>query len=81
MNWEVGNDMCTLLWIKQLIRIYCIAQGTLLNSLWRPEVGRKYKNEWVDIYMCIADYFAVQQKPTQHCKETTVRSLSVPVAL
>ena len=75
MNWEAGNDVYTLLWIKWLIRIYCIARGTLLNALRWPKVGRKYKKEWTDICMWIADYFAVQQKLIQHYKETIVQSL------
>ena len=33
IDWEFGIDMCTLLYLKQPTRTYCIAQGTLLNTL------------------------------------------------
>ena len=28
INWEIGIDICTLLYIKEIIKTYCIAQGT-----------------------------------------------------
>ena len=34
MNWEIGTDRVTLLCVKQIMRIYGIAQGTLLSALW-----------------------------------------------
>ena len=33
IDWEFGIDMCTLLYLKQPTRTYCIAQETLLNTL------------------------------------------------
>ena len=33
MNWETGTLPC----VKQIMRIYCIAQGTLLSALWGPK--------------------------------------------
>ena len=33
VNWEIGIDMYTLLYIKQITNKDHIAQGTLLNSL------------------------------------------------
>ena len=33
MNWEFGIDMCTLLYLKQMINRDLLVQGTLLNSL------------------------------------------------
>ena len=33
MNWETGIDIYTLLYIKQPIKTFCIAQETLLNTL------------------------------------------------
>ena len=33
INWEIGIDIYTLLYIKQITRTYCMAQGTLLNTL------------------------------------------------
>ena len=33
VNWENRIDRHTLLYIKQIKRIYCTAQGTLLNIL------------------------------------------------
>ena len=33
INWEIGIDIYTLQYIKWIIRTYCIAQGTLLNTL------------------------------------------------
>ena len=39
MNWEIGTDISTLLILctKELMRMYRIAQGTLLSALWRPK--------------------------------------------
>ena len=38
INWEIGTDIYTLLYIKQkvLIKTCFIAQGTLLNGLYWP---------------------------------------------
>ena len=39
-NWEFVIDTYTLLILcinRQLMRTYCIAQGTLLNALWSPK--------------------------------------------
>ena len=37
MNWEIGIDIYTLLYLKWITnRTYCIAQGTLLNVMWQP---------------------------------------------
>ena len=33
INWEIGDDIYTLLYIKVITRTYCIPQGTLLNTL------------------------------------------------
>ena len=33
INWEIKIDIYTLLYIKQIMRTLCIAQGTLLNTL------------------------------------------------
>ena len=32
-SWEIGTDIFTLLYVKQIIRTYCIAQGILLSTL------------------------------------------------
>ena len=34
LNWKIVADKYTLLCIKQIMRTYCVAQGTLLNALW-----------------------------------------------
>ena len=34
MNWKIGADIYILLCIKQIMRTYCVAQGTFLNALW-----------------------------------------------
>ena len=53
INWEIGNDICTLLYIKQIIGTCCIAQGTLLNTLLWPiwEKNLKKKGESGYMYM------------------------------
>ena len=35
---EFGMDMCTQLYLKWITgRSHCLAQGTLLNVMWKPE--------------------------------------------
>ena len=51
------------------MRNYCITQGTLLSALWGPKWKGNPRRGAVCI--CVLIHFAVQQKPTQHCKETT----------
>ena len=48
---EFGMDMCTLLYLKWITKIYCRAHGTLLNVMWQPgwewglgENGYRYMN-------------------------------------
>ena len=50
MNWKTGIDMYTLLCI-QIMRTYCVAQGTFLNTLWWPKrkgnpIKRRYMYTW-----------------------------------
>ena len=52
------------------MRIYCTAQGTLLSTLWWPKWEGNPKK---GIYIHIADHFALQQKPIQHCKVTILQ--------
>ena len=34
IKWEIGTDIYTLLYIRQITdKIYCIAQGTLLSTV------------------------------------------------
>ena len=44
MQHKIGIDIYTLLCINRyLMRIYCVAQGTLLSALWRPKWERNLK--------------------------------------
>ena len=55
MNWEIRLNIYTLLCIKQIIRIYCVAQGSLLNALRWPkwEGNPKKRHVWVTQW-CLA---------------------------
>ena len=45
MDWEIGIDICTLLYIKEITNENpLLAQGTLLNALWGPKWGGNPKN-------------------------------------
>ena len=51
------------------MRVYCIAQGTLLNAL--TQTGRKSKKEGIYVHVQ-GIHFAVQQKQT-HRKATIIK--------
>ena len=45
INWEIGIDICTLLYIKEITNENpLLAQGTLLNALWGPKWEGNPKN-------------------------------------
>ena len=48
---EFGINMYTLLYLKWITRIYCIAQGTLLNIMWQPGwEGSLGENGYISVY-------------------------------
>ena len=53
-----------LKWITN--KVYCIAQGTLLNVMWQPGLGGGVGREWIHVYVWLSP-FTVHLKLSQHC--------------
>ena len=73
MKWEIGTDIHTMLCIKQIMRTYCIAQGTLLGALWWPKWegnpkkrGCMYRYGWFTL---------LYSRNWQQCKATILQFL------
>ena len=64
---EFGMDMYTLLYVKWIInKDLLVAQGTLLNDMWKPEWEGLGGRMDTYIYVWLSP-FAVHLKLSQHC--------------
>ena len=64
-GWETWIDIFTPLYIKWRTKTYCIAQETLLNTLWWPIQEKNLKKELIYVYLKLI-HFAVHLKIIQH---------------
>ena len=65
VNWEIGINIYTLLYIKQKTNkdlLYNTGNSVVCNELYRKKESQK---EWICMKLI---HFVVQQKLTQHCK-------------
>ena len=73
INLEVGIDIYTLLYIKQITNKDLLYSTVVLYSTTQYSVmtysGKESKKEWIYVYVELI-HFAVQLKLTQHCKST-----------
>ena len=70
INWEIGIDIYTLLYIKDKNRLY--STGNYIHCSVMTFLGMESRREWIYVYVWLID-FAVQQKLTQHCKSTILQ--------
>ena len=73
MNWEIGADIYTLLYIKWITNkdlLYSTRNSPQYSVM--TYMGKGSKEEWICVYAYLI-YFAVQQKSTQHCEPTILQ--------
>ena len=75
INWEIGTDICTLLYIKQITNknlLYSTGNSTQYSVM--AYMVKESKNERrVDICICITDSLCCIPKLTHHCKSTRLQ--------
>ena len=73
MNWETGKDIYTLLCIKKIAnKNLMYNKGNSTQSSVVTKYGKIFVKTWIHVYVQPI-HFVVQQKLTQHCKETVLQ--------
>ena len=73
INWEIGIDIYTLLYIKQITNKNVLySTGNSFQCSVMTSMGMESRREWIYVYVWLI-HFAVQQKLTQHCKSTILQ--------